>query len=293
MWHQVKSYGVENRAVAFLFSQFDGREELNMTDCQEKQEPVFLSQVDVDLQYPGTGLMYMGNNELESVMADIRDRLVDKKTGYVTKKRVYTMVLMNHDGGAHKVKERLVAKAKAMYIHLLQLAGGVKENMNQSFVDNLKRSDVRPCYHWIFPVEPSNSYDHEYSYFLPEVVEEIIQKGLEQSEDGKLQKDNFIKLYLEENGTEKFAEELWENLAGEGAQQTDADSMDMRKALKKYEDFRKEDPENDEEDDDAVIITPQGHKSQPKREQGGYGADKKTKEPEEPETESDKNKDEL
>ena len=59
MWHQVKSYGVENRAVAFLFSQFIDRTDLNTSDCKEKEEPVLLSDVDVDLQYPGTGVMYL------------------------------------------------------------------------------------------------------------------------------------------------------------------------------------------------------------------------------------------
>ena len=288
MWHQVKSYGEENRAVAFLFSQFEGRTELNMSDCKEKQKAVFLSQVDVDLQYSGTGIMSMGNNELESVMKDLQKTLVSKKKGYVTKKRVFSIIVMNHDM-ANKVKEMLIEKAEAMYKHFLKLAGGVKENMNQTFVDNLKRHEVRPCYKWMFPVEPSSSYEHEYSYFLPETVKEMIQGGLEESKDGKLKKDTLIKLYLEEGGTEKFAGELWDNLSGEGKEETDAESMDLEKALKKYEFYRKEDPENEQEDDDdAVIITPQGHKSRPKRERGGYAGN------EEGDDKSDNNnKDEL
>lgn len=296
MWHQVKSYGVENRAVAFLFSQFNNRKDLNTSDCKEKQEPVFLSDVDVDLQYPGTGVMTMGHNELESVMGDLRRSLVSKKKGYVTKKRVFSVIVSNHDV-AHKVKDKLVKKARSMYEHLLELAGGVQENMNQSFVDNLKRDEVRPCYHWMFPTEPSNSYDHEYSNFLPDVVREIIQRTLEESKEGKLKKDSLIKNYVEEGGTEKFAQELWDNLAGEGNEETDDESIDMEKALKKYEEHRREDPDNEEEDgDDDVIITPQGHKSRPKRERGGYGDtedEEETDAPKEEENAPEYPKDEL
>jgi len=274
MWHQVKSYGVENRAVAFLFSQFTGRTELNTTDCKEKEEPVFLSDVDVDLQYPGTGVMYMGHNELESVMAELRKSLVSKKKGYVTKKRVYTMIIMNHDV-ANKVQDKLLHKARSMYEHFLELAGGIKENMNQSFVDNLKRHEVRPCYKWMFPTEPSNSYEHEYSNFSPGNVAEIIQETLEEDKEGKLKKENLIKRYVGGGGTEKFAQELWDNLAGEGNEETDAESMDLKKALKKYEDHQREDPDNERDGDDDVIVTPQGHKSRPKSEEGGYGDEDK------------------
>ena len=83
-------------------------------------------------------------------------------------------------------------------------------------------------------------------------------------------KENLIKRYVGEGGTEKFAQELWNNLAGEGNDETDAESMDLKKALKKYEDHQREDPDNKNDDDDDVIVTPQGHKSQPKRERGGY-----------------------
>ena len=174
MWHQVKSYGVENKAVAFLFSKFTDRTDLNMSDCKEKEEPVFLSDVDVDLQYPGTGLMYMGHRQLEVVMADLRKNLVSKKKGYVTKNRVYAMIIMEHEV-ANKVQEKILHKAKSMYEHFLKLAGGIKENMNQSFVDKLKRHEVRPCYNWLFPTEPTNSYDYEYSYLSPQDVAEIIK----------------------------------------------------------------------------------------------------------------------
>ena len=268
MWHQVKSYGVENKAVAFLFSKFTDRTDLNTSDCKEKEEPVLLSDVDVDLQYPGTGLMYMGHRQLEAVMDDLRKHLVCKKKGYVTKNRVYTMIIMKHEV-ANKVQEKMLRKARSMYDHFLKLAGGIKENMNQNFVDNLKRHEVRPCYNWLFPIEPSNSYEFEYSILSPQNVAEIIKQTLEEDKEGKLKKAKLINLYVGEGGTEKFAQELWNNLAGEGNDETDAESMDLKKALKKYEDHQREDPDNENDGNDDVIVTPQGHKSQPKR-RGGY-----------------------
>lgn len=287
MWHQVKSYGAENRAVAFLFSQFKGRKQLNLTKCGDKNpEPVFLADVDVDLQYPGTGIMSMGNNELESVMQELSEYIVDPKKGYITKRRVFTLINMNHEN-FNRDKEKMVSKSKAMYKHLINIAGGKKEAMTQEFVDNLTRAQVRACYTWLFPIEPSNSYEHEYSYFSPERLQEMVEYAMK---DNKLRKEDFQAAYLEEGGTEKFADQFWENLAGD-LQVVTKEEMDFDKALKKYEYYRKEDPNNEEEDDDAVIITPQGHKSQPKSERGGY-ADPKENEEEEKEKNKDK-KDEL
>lgn len=285
MWHQVKSFGEVNRAIAFLFSQFIERTELNMTGCEKKnQTPIPLSEVDVDLQYPGTGSMYMGHNELYTVMEELRENLVDEKKGYVTKRRVYSLIRMYHQMSAPNKDER-VKKAKAMYAHFLALAGGTKENMNQSFVDNLTREQVRPCYLWAFPMEPANSYEHEYSYFLPETLTEILEEAIEYN-GGKITKDAFLELYQQNGGTEKFAQEFWQNLAGDSSEVSDF-SETIEKAVAKYHYYRREDPERKEDNDEAVIVTPQGHTSQPKRETGGY--DKS----DEKEKEREINKDEL
>ena len=293
MWHQVKSYGAENRAVAFLFSQFEGHDSINTTDCgKTNPDPVTLADVDVDLQYSGTGIMSMGNFELNAVMHELKKNLVDPKKGYVTKKRVFTLIVMNHDN-ANKVKSKLVEKAKAMYKHFLELAGGVKENMDQTFVDGLTRAQVRPCYMWIFPLEPSNTYEHEYSYFLPERLSELLQNELP-AENDIISKDVFVQMYTQEGGTEKFAQEFWSNLVdGEDVTEISKAKMNMTKALEKYEYYRKEDPENEEEDEDAVIITPQGHKSQPKHERGGYAQGRDEEEEQDAGREEQGQKDEL
>jgi len=268
MWHQVKSYGAVNRAVAFLFSQFEDKE-LNVTACSEKnQTPVFLSEVDVDLQYPGTGNMGMGGFELDALAREFNDKLVDKKVGHITKKRTYKFVRLNHEG-SFKNKHLFVKKTKALYNHLLEIAGGIEKNMNQSFVESLTREQLRKTYDWVFAIEPSNSYEHEYSYFSPDHLRGIVEALLESSGRRTVEKQVFLDEYQNNGGTERFALEFWQNLAGDANEVTDA-SKNIDKAVKKYVYYQKESTDQDDEDGDAVNITPQGHQTRPKNERGGY-----------------------
>lgn len=265
MWHQVKSYGIVNRAVAFLFSQFNEKDSIDTSDCSLNPDAITLSEVDVDLQYPGKGPMYMGNSELNVVIKELKEHLVDKKKGYITLKSVYRMILSNHQMGAKK-KKLLVNKTKLMYNHFLELAGGNQENMNQSFLESLTRKQFRPVYLWLFPMEPANNYEHEYAYFLPEEIQEKIEE-LRTSNSGTLKKDVFMEEYENMGGTRKFAEEFWTNLAGSLDTSEVSDiSETLEKALMNYDLYRREDPEQDQHDGDSTIVTPQGHVSQPKRE---------------------------
>ena len=267
MWHQVKSYGAVNRAVAFLFKQFENSR-LNVSTCTDRnQEPVFLSKVDVDLQYPGTGVMGMGGFELDAVRDEFNRDLVDKKVGHVTKKYIYRLVRRNH-AESYKNKDLFLKKAKAFYKHLLEIAGGIEANMNQSFVEGLTRDQIRKSYDWIFPIEPSNSYEHEYSQFTPESLMEMVEELLA-SNERKVKKQAFLDEYEKLGGTEKFALEFWQNLAGDANEVTD-ESKDIDKALKKYEYYRKESTDDDGSDGDSINITPQGHETRPKHERGGY-----------------------
>lgn len=270
MWHQVRSYGESNQAVAFLFSQFKGRKELNLTNCSEDhQKPIPLSEVDVDLQYPGTGVFFMGHNELESVMEDLNHEIVDKKKGYITKHSVYRFVYAQHREG-YINKEIVKDKTMKIYEYLLSIAGEDKQAMNKSFVASLKRAQVRPMYPWFFPTEPASAYTHEYSYFTPEEVRENVLLAIDAYE-GKMTKEQFLQFYKEMGGSEKLGQEFWGNLAGDAEEVSGDDiTKNLDKALVKYEYYRREDPEREEEDEEAVIVTPQGHQSRPKHESGGY-----------------------
>ena len=268
MWHQVKSFGETNRAVAFLFSKFDNDREINTTNCPNTPKSVPLSEVDVDWQYPGYGIMPMGNGEI-SEMKDLLFRTIDKKKAVITKKKIYALVHHIHSGGA-KNEVLWAKKSKSMYEYLLKIANGKHEIMTRSFIESLTRDNIRDMVYWIFPVEPANSYEHEYSYILPEQILHIIDETLK-ANNGKLVKEVFLKSYQGLGGTIKFAEDLWEKVAGD-KDTTDENEFTNEKlqlAIQKYEYYRREDP-YEEHHDDETIETPQGHKTQPKKAQGGY-----------------------
>lgn len=278
MWHQVKSYGESNKAIAFLFSQFNKHKNINTSECPEKVVSIPLSEVDVDLQYPGYGIMPMGNSEISAIKQDL-PQLINETTGYVTKRSTFQVVYQGHESGA-KNKELMVQKAKNMYAYLLEIAGGTKEKMTTDFLRNLTRAQIRPLYPWLFPIEPAGSYNHEYSVLLPEDLTDTIE-NMKSNNKGVLQKKDFLKVYQDIGGTLKFAENFWQKLAGDKNEISDT-SKTIADALAPYEYHRREDPDREVEDDDAVIVTPQGHKSQPKKMKGGY-AQTKEEEEEEPE----------
>jgi len=264
MWHQVKSFGETNRAVAFLFKQFQDNE-INASCGDDKPNAIPLSEVDVDLQYSGKGNMPMGGNELDSVRETLKG-LVSSKLGYITKKQTYRVVYTTHSSGFIN-KHLILEKAKQLYVHLLKSAGENKETMTSEFINNLSHDQIRPVYDWLFPIEPANTYNHEYSIFVPEELRDIIGR-LQEQNGGVIKKQDFITEYLEDGGTIKFAEDFWQRLAGTEESITDV-SKTLEHALEKYEYYRRDNPE-DEGSDDDVIITPQGHKSQPKKFEGGY-----------------------
>lgn len=264
MWHQVKSFGETNRAVAFLFAQFQDNK-INASCSDNKPNAIPLSEVDVDLQYSGKGNMPMGGNELESVRETLKG-LISTKLGYITKKQTYKMVYATHSSGFIN-KHLIMEKAKQLYVHLSNIVGENKKTMTSEFINNLPRDQIRPIYDLLFPIEPANTYNHEYSVFVPEELHDIIGR-LQEQNNGVIKKQDFIKEYLEAGGTIKFAEDFWQRLASTEESITDV-SKTLEHALEKYEYYRRDNPE-DESSDDDVIITPQGHKSQPKKFEGGY-----------------------
>ena len=268
MWHQVKSFGETNMAIAFLFSRFQDRKHLNTSDCPENIRPVRLSDVDVDLQYPGHGLMTMGNSEIEGIREEL-DLLLDEEKGYITKRNCYRLVYTGHQSGA-KNKDLMLQKAKNMFAYLVSLAGGSKQNVTMEFIEGISRAQIRPLYKWLYPIEPANSYDHEYSVFLPEMIKERIH-AIKMKNNGNIEKNIFIYNYQQMGGTLEFAENFWSKLAGDQEVIQDV-SKTIDIALEKYELYRRNDPEALKADEDAIIITPQGHKSQPKKMRGGYSS---------------------
>ena len=268
MWHQVKSFGETNMAIAFLFSKFQDRKHLNTSDCPENIRPIKLSDVDVDLQYPGHGLMPMGNAEIKTIRKHLV-WLLDEEKGYITKRSCYRVVYAGHERGA-KNKDLILQKAKKLFAYLIGLAGGSKHNMTREFIEGISRAQIRPLYKWLFPIEPAHSYDHEYSVFPPEMIKERID-AIKKENNGNIEKYIFIYNYQQMGGTLEFAENFWSKLAGDQEVIQDV-SKTIDHALEKYELYRRDDPEALKVGEDATITTPQGHKSQPKKMKGGYSS---------------------
>lgn len=266
MWHQVKSFGETNRAIAFLFSQFHDNK-INASCGDKSPNATPLSEVDVDLQYSGKGNMPMGGSELESVRENMKE-LINEELRYITKKLSYRLVYSSHSTG-YINKQLILEKAKNLYFHLFKAAGEKKEAMTEEFIDNLPRDQIRPLYDFMFPIEPAMSYNHEYSVFLPEELVDTVE-GLQSQNAGVLNKQDFLTRYLEMGGTLAFAEDFWQRLAGTEESITDV-SKTIEHAVEKYVYYRRDKPEDEREsNEDDVIITPQGHKSQPKKAIGGY-----------------------
>lgn len=267
MWHQVKSYGATNRAVAFLFSQYLNQDVINTTGCDDVTYNLPLSEVDVDLQYPGKGMMSMGNTDIKETRNFLRE-MVDETSGKITKKGTLAFVYQGHEGGAIN-KKLIKQQASTLYQLLLDAAGGDKELMTESLIANLTRDEVRATWLLTNPIEPSNSYNYEYSNIYPENIVNMIRAARAEN-NGKLEKEKVIQMYEDMGGTRDFGERLWTNLAGDKLTVENI-SETLRDALRPYIEHRTESPDKEDDDDgDATIITPQGHVTQPKKRQGGY-----------------------
>ena len=269
MWHQVKSFGETNMAIAFHFKQFQGRKHLNTSDCPKNISPVKLSDVDADLKYPGHGLMTMGNADISEIQNEHLPELINRKKGHITKRNTYRVVYRGHSSGDKNMK-LIKHKAKNLYNYLSELADGKAESVTHEFIQSISREQVRPVHQWLFPIEPENSCDNEYSVFEPEEITRIIEE-IKERNNGKIGKKIFVDGYQKLGGTLKFAEEFWTRLAGDKLEIKDT-SKTIEYALENYELHRGNDPEAFNVGDDGTIITPQGHKSQPKRNVGGYSS---------------------
>ena len=270
MWHQVNSYGVQNMAVAFLFDMFEDQKELNMAACTKSTPDLPLSEIDVALQYPGHGMMQMGHPMIEEVHEELQG-VINSKKGHMTLKSVYRTLRQRHfdDDNMEEVKR----KAKATYGMLLKYMDcedNIKKCTEERF-SNLTRAQIRSLYEFALPTEPANTYEFEYYQIAPDDVADLLTL-LAENNGGSVKKQDFIDSYvLKLEGTTKFAEDFWRKLAGDKDLIDKYDDNDLKlfAALEKYHYYTVGGYEDDEEDDKR-LITPQGHKTEPKREVGGY-----------------------
>ena len=240
MYHQVKSYGTNNFAVSLLISRFDGRSTLDFSDCSNdslsQSQYKVLSNFDVDWQYPGKGVMTMGEPDLESIRSLLYS-LVKKKGSFVN--NVAKFVLKEVYEG--KSDDWLLKKAEDMYN---QLKSTIGKDIDKSAVKTLSKEALRIVALTAQPIDPSNTYDHEYRYVSPDSIQALVEHML--NTDDKFMRAKFVKRYQKELfGTLKFAKEFFDKLAGESVNEATRDQVEanMEKALEKYKLYKQDDPE--------------------------------------------------
>eukprot|EP00112_Aurelia_sp_Birch-Aquarium-sp1_P010306 Seg2206.2 transcript_id=Seg2206.2/GoldUCD/mRNA.D3Y31 product="JmjC domain-containing protein 7" protein_id=Seg2206.2/GoldUCD/D3Y31 len=238
MYHQVKSNGTNNFAVSLLFSRFDDRKHLNFTGCPEDAAPnsVSLGTLDVDWQYPGTGTMTMGAQDLETIREHMT--LFLNKKGKFLYKAWVDMLKLLYEG---KEKSWIENMAKENYNKVKKMVGGP---LNKKVIETLPKTALRELALAFQPMDASNTYDHEYTYINPNEIGELINKLVK--EDGHLTRAKFIEQYQKDLfGTEKFATEIMDKIAGEATEIASKEQVHMNKdkALKKYFEMQRIEPE--------------------------------------------------
>ena len=209
MYHQVKSFGTMNTAVAILFSRFDKPSERkpSYSDCPSEFLP--LSKIDVDWQYPGKGAMSMGYPEL----SEIRDHLIQLVGG--SSEKLYQRIVQAVD---LKDFHPLNATEKARQLLALLNEGDSNKKVNKKFIKQLPRSLLRKAAFLVEPVIPSNTYEYEFFYISPREIAELLSILVKKG-DGIVQRKNFIEQYQERLwGSSKIASLLFDDLAGKEAE---------------------------------------------------------------------------
>ena len=277
MYHQVKSYGTMNTAVAMLFSRFDkiGSGKQNFTDCPSDFLP--LSEIDVDWQYPGKGQMFMGYPELAEIRDSLHD-IVDDNSENLYQKILTAVNLKDfHPMNATEKTDRLLA--------LLQ-DGDLHRKITKSYIEQLPRSVLRQTALLTEPLIPSNTYEYELFQISPREIAELLSILVKQG-NGVVQRKNFLDQYQERLwGSKHFGNLFFDDLAGKGNEkitkedivknfyfaakkfdkqelveergesdedETGENQDDDAEILDKDEESQEGDGENQEEDDDAYI----------------------------------------
>ena len=166
----------------------------------------------MDLQYSGSGVMMMGNEELEESRKTLLGEIDDN--GLITTQTIAHLVYTSHANRGVK-KKTIVKKAQKLYRLLSEAAGKRKEAMNADLIRSLTRHQIREAQFWMYPLDPSNTYEFEYYEISGEEILRLLDGKSKESNGGRIEKERFIKGYESLGGSRMFGERLWASLAGE------------------------------------------------------------------------------
>nr|CAB3262295.1 uncharacterized protein LOC100179341 [Phallusia mammillata] len=268
-YHQVDSSQTNNLAISILFSRFDGRETLNMSDCTSETDyrtarP--LSEFDVMWEWSGHGMMSMGNGDFEE---NFRKELFSAASEFDNVgKKITPEILAEYYGDDEDGKIKLGNYTKAISVM-------DTNNDNELDVEEIQSASWEQIRQFGLEAEhfePSNSYDYEYTAVAYDELLSLIDDVLKQPE---VERKNFIKAYVKTTGgTTTFGNKVFTGLSGSEdvniIKSKDITEEIVDKALEKWifyqgptPDF---DPNQDEDrddnaDDDILPSEKQVHES--------------------------------
>ena len=150
----------------------------------------------------------MGFSDLEDYLPEIKS-FFSSKTNKLSKKRIFRALHERHDGATFQ-KEKSIERSK----QILEFMNKIRSQPTLSMVDDLTRDEIRVIARLLEPHYPAGTVQHEYSQFQASALIEVCE-NLAAENEGKLQKESFVKTYLDMNGSLKFAEEFWSNLVSD------------------------------------------------------------------------------
>ena len=260
MYHHVKSYGSHNLAVSLLFSRFSEYKEERYED--EDEVPVMdfgkcqneslkfrpLSEYNVDWQWPGVGMMSMGNPELYNIRHMLYDLL--NKKGEISKGRIYRLF---KDSYTERSKEVNIKSAKRMYESILN-ASKSEENaevqvINAKTIEKLKKEHLRVVAYGWQGYEPSNTYYHEYTLISADDIMRLLRFCMKRG-NGEVHRELFLKHYKKNfRGTSLFGNRFFDKLAGKDSRTASRKQIkeNLAEALQPYYEWARHhipDPDN-------------------------------------------------
>lgn len=208
--------------------------------------------MDVDWQYSGFGNQYMGYSDLVDYIPEIKI-FFSPKTKKLSKKRIFRVLFQRHEGATFQ-KEKSVERMKKISEYMNKIAPQ-DQGPTLSMVDDMTRDDIREIAKLLEVHYPAGTVEHEYTHFQASTLIETCE-NLASQNNGVLQKELFVKVYLDMNGSLKFAEEFWSNLVGEERRNlkevllSDVEE-NFEKATYKYRYYAAEEEDDNEENEEG------------------------------------------
>ncbi|XP_065842446.1 uncharacterized protein [Oscarella lobularis] len=206
-WHQVRSYGTHNLAVAILFRRIQSfREDVGGGDCSNPSY-IPLSDYYVVWKFNGSGLMSMGNMDIEAMRESFLRGKDDE--GKAKLSDLYDSLVEIWEFMPEPGRTRSFERLHEVFSILDPDGDGYT---TEAIVRALTRDQLKEMALVLEPAEPVNTYDYEYALLNADQIERLVE---DLADKRKLTRENFVEAYTRKDGlygTEKFAHRFFDEL---------------------------------------------------------------------------------